>query len=815
MIRSIITQLTAVALAAGAVWAATLYPANPVFLAAVMLTYAALLWWRPAAWLFAVPALLPLLDFAPWTGWFFLEEIDLLLLTTAAVGYWRLGDTHRAARMPVALAMLFLLLTLSYLISTGIGLGPNPMIDANSFSSYDSPFNSLREAKGFFWALALLPLLMRSLGPDAMNIRRYFIPGMLAGFLGVCVAAVWERTVFPGLLNFSSDYRITAPFSAMHTGGAALDGYLALTLPFLAAWMFDEKSQLKTWVAIGLMAVGTYVVMSTFSRGVYVAYAWTIALFIGLACRRVIRQGNFSWRQAGIGAVLLACIVFAMHGVFVTGGYRALAAAIILLGAAFLVGGVQYRLGSNVPPIAIAVLLGLSCTWLAIDGATATPGSTQKLPYMVFALSVLLFGGGVAAIAFGPARLVPTATLIVGVAFFWMAENTILVAWHWGGTDTLPAIALWVVLAVGLVLANRTMQLRLWRVNDTSIRYLLFCGIACAVTIPIISGYFMTARFSTTKEDLAGRWSHWQEAVVMMKPGLLTDTFGMGLGRYPETYRFNNTQKEIASSYAYSVEAGNIFLKLGGPHYAIGYGEVIRMLQHVAIEPAKNYVFSVNVRTSNKAVLDAQICKRLLLYAENCIGLNFGASPADGKWHRLRATINSGTLGSGSWFARAPTQLQLSIGGDQSQIDIDQVSLVDPLSGVELIGNGSFSAANDRWFFSSDHHHLPWHVKNFATNIFFEMGAFGVVVFLLTLGYATIRLVKAALLDNRLAEIALASIGGFLLVGLFDSLLDVPRLTLLFFLVITVSTARPVKRLACHKTAPHQADAEATQRPSV
>ena len=34
--------------------------------------------------LFALPVLLPVLDLAPWTGWFFIEEMDLLLLLTAA-----------------------------------------------------------------------------------------------------------------------------------------------------------------------------------------------------------------------------------------------------------------------------------------------------------------------------------------------------------------------------------------------------------------------------------------------------------------------------------------------------------------------------------------------------------------------------------------------------------------------------------------------------------------------------------------------------------------------------------------------------------
>ena len=52
------------------------------------------------------------------------------------------------------------------------------------------------------------------------------------GLLGVALATLWERLAFTGLLNLSTDYRTTALFWEMHVGGAALDGFLALTVPF-------------------------------------------------------------------------------------------------------------------------------------------------------------------------------------------------------------------------------------------------------------------------------------------------------------------------------------------------------------------------------------------------------------------------------------------------------------------------------------------------------------------------------------------------------------------------------------------------------
>ena len=87
--RALATQLLAWLALAALVAACSIYPFEGHVLAPLLAGYAALLCWRPALWLFLLPALLPSLDLAPTTGWFFLEEIDLLLLITVGCGYAR------------------------------------------------------------------------------------------------------------------------------------------------------------------------------------------------------------------------------------------------------------------------------------------------------------------------------------------------------------------------------------------------------------------------------------------------------------------------------------------------------------------------------------------------------------------------------------------------------------------------------------------------------------------------------------------------------------------------------------------------------
>jgi hypothetical protein len=100
------------------------------------------------------------------------------------------------------------------------------------------------------------------------------------------------------------------------------------------------------------------------------------------------------------------------------------------------------------------------------------------------------------------------------------------------------------------------------------------------------------------------------------------------------------------------------------------------------------------------------------------------------------------------------------------------------------VRNGEFEHGSDFWFYSSDTHHLPWHAKNLWLNVYFDQGWFGLVIFTTLLLYVLIRLLKCAVAGQALAGIFLASVAAFLTVGLFDSLIDVPRIATLFYLML-------------------------------
>lgn len=613
--------------------ALSIYPLEGHALTAVLAGYAAALCWRPALWLFLLPALLPNLDLAPDTGWFFLEEIDLLLLITACCGYARyqqmpLQPGHNPPAWPPLFFFGLVLMTMACAVGMWRGLQPWPELDANAFNHYFSAFNAVRIGKAWAWTLLLLPLLRHTVGTDARRLSTHFVPGMLSGMLLVTGAAIRERYEFPGLLNFSSDYRITAPFSAMHTGGAALDGYLALCTPLLAIFLFRPRNVWYALAGLTLLGLALYTGLATFSRGLYAAYA----------------------------------------------------AALVMVGAAW---------------------------WQAAPLRRKIGGKRLAIAVTASA-SVLILGAGLA----------------------------------------------------------------------------------------FKDGYYVEQRFATAPADLQHRWQHWRHVLNLMDDDAATTVLGMGLGKFPVVYYWNNPVHETLPNYRYVDEAGNRFLRLTGGDYAAGYGELLRIWQTVPLVPGADYRLTIDVRTdSPMAFLHLRLCERQLLYPVNCIAVPLRRLPASPHWQRQALNFNTCVLGS----RNAPVRLEIAVEGQRATVDVDHASLRHLPDDRELLRNGDFTDANDYWFFSSDRHHLPWHIKSLPLNVYFDLGWLGLLAAAVLLLATCAPLLRRAgrQLNDIDAAAWLAAIVGFQLVGGFDSLIDVPRISVLFMLVLGAAALQPERFTSC------------------
>lgn len=276
------------------------FPRWPIALGASFALYLVVLWCYPQAWLLVIPAMLPLLDLAPWTGWFFLDEFDFLMLVTLAPLLWRPSPKPILGFSP-GMRLLFLALCLLVLISGVIGLLPLQPIDVNAFSNYLSHFNSLRVAKGFLWGIVLYSMLRSS--EDLTQATRLFSIGMMLGLAGVSVAALHEYWLFSGAS--APDYRVTATFSSMHIGGGHIEAYLVFALPFAWLLLWQEK---RTWVktiAMGVFLIAIYALITTVARGGIVALAVVFTL-LALGMYRTWRARGMSCTLRYIASAMLA-----------------------------------------------------------------------------------------------------------------------------------------------------------------------------------------------------------------------------------------------------------------------------------------------------------------------------------------------------------------------------------------------------------------------------------------------------------------------------------------------------------------------------
>jgi len=106
-----------------------------------------------------------------------------------------------------------------------------------------------------------------------------------AGVVGV--VALGERIAYPGVLDFSSPYRITARFWEMHVGGAAIDAYLALAIPCVAWAVWRARTPWRFALAALLAVLAVHAALVTFARGVWLGVMLPLAgLAAALAWRR-------------------------------------------------------------------------------------------------------------------------------------------------------------------------------------------------------------------------------------------------------------------------------------------------------------------------------------------------------------------------------------------------------------------------------------------------------------------------------------------------------------------------------------------------
>ena len=303
---------------------------------------------------------------------------------------------------------------------------------------------------------------------------------------------------------------------------------------------------------------------------------------------------------------------------------------------------------------------------------------------------------------------------------------------------------------------------------------LLLVGV---IVIAALDTRVMTKRLQTVTRDLIYRESNWTGGLGLRDDSLFTALFGMGLGTYPRVVLARKPDGRFPTNFVVEHDGGYPFLSVtGGLRTYFG--------QKVPVDPDQEYRLFGALRSPNgKGALSVILCEKLLLYSDNCSASTFRPR-GSGTWEDFGAVISTAGLDKDAvlgWFKR-PVELALFDSIPGTTIEIGHIRLFDPQHRNILV-NGDFSRGTERWYFTDDQHRI-WRIHNQYLMSLFEGGVLGLVSFVLLAGTAIAGAVRAMARGNRMAAAVAASLLAFLCSCVFDYLLEAPRLSALFYILV-------------------------------
>jgi len=310
---------------------------------------------------------------------------------------------------------------------------------------------------------------------------------------------------------------------------------------------------------------------------------------------------------------------------------------------------------------------------------------------------------------------------------------------------------------------------------------MLVLALFIEVALVLGAGSFMMNRLNTTDHDLGSRLTHWQLGLDL--PQHPTDWWlGIGLGRFPDRYANQVPRGEFSGT----IKPGDGFVTLLGPVSRKSLAGLYALTQRVSDVPAGQQWVSMQVRVQARTDVYINLCERHLLYDGNCQGAFVRIAPGKQDWQTLVLPLRGPSSGGGPWYAPRLHMFSLAIANAGGAADFDNVRLLGRKGSV-LLENGDFSHRLAHWFPAAQSYFVPWHMDNLFLEILVERGGLGLLLWLVLMHYALWNAVFGRARSNALSPFLTASLCGVLLVGLVSSIMDVPRVAFLMYLLTLMS----------------------------
>ncbi|MDP2902545.1 MAG: hypothetical protein Q8N96_05500 [Methylovulum sp.] len=351
-------------------------------------------------------------------------------------------------------------------------------------------------------------------------------------------------------------------------------------------------------------------------------------------------------------------------------------------------------------------------------------------------------------------------------------------------------LAVFVVIAILMLGSIKTPQI----ITKHKIRSsIVFVTLALLITISIFRGGYIGQRFSTLQDSFDQRLTHWENTLNISKEGIIPFIFGNGKGSYPNHYfSYDITGLTMARFWLMDEKLADKrthFLRFS-PSDKQG---TLNVIQRFPANQTGNYKVKITLRTPSEKPqkLLVEFCnKNILRFQDECQWLGFSTQKnTTNQWQTITHGLPSDNFTKQLFSSITPVDINLLNRGLSETLDIGQVEIFAP-DGKQLIKNTTFNNGFDHWFFSSGNH-LAWHVKNLWISAFFEGGLIELSLITLLLIYLMKHLFKQALQGNHYALAMLAAITGIMIVGIFGSIFDDPRISWLFYLMVWLAILKP------------------------
>jgi hypothetical protein len=130
--------------------------------------------------------------------------------------------------------------------------------------------------------------------------------------------------------------------------------------------------------------------------------------------------------------------------------------------------------------------------------------------------------------------------------------------------------------------------------------------------------------------------------------------------------------------------------------------------------------------------------------------------------------------------------LSLAVLDAGGAVEVDNVRLQHGV-GPTLIENGDFSQGLAHWLPAAQSYFVPWHIDNLYLELLIERGGVGLVLMLMLAAWALGNVLFGPARRHPLAPYLAAALCGVGTVGLVSSVMDVPRVSFLFCLLVLFS----------------------------